>query len=158
MVQPPHSCVTQDGKHSLRIVYCCVFNGLILVDCCFEAAMSIGGGRVGCIFCSKIVIIGVEFHEVRESFFSVEVEGDWGLYIERGRGFCGRQIWALWIFENEIVFGEERRIVDQGFVEKFLPIFSVKWSIPDAHSPWFMVGLYLWSIGAWYCKLWFTTL
>ena len=31
-----------------------------MVDCCFETANSIGDGRVGDLFCSKMVIVGVK--------------------------------------------------------------------------------------------------
>jgi len=37
-----------------------------VVDCCFETANSIGGGRFGSIFCSKMVIMGVELPFSRE--------------------------------------------------------------------------------------------
>jgi len=50
----------------LRTVYCCVLHGPSPVDCCFETANSIVGGRVGGTFISKIVIMGVELPFPRE--------------------------------------------------------------------------------------------
>ena len=47
-------------RNPLRTFHCCVLNDPILVDCCFEAATSIGGGRVGGISCSKMMFTGVE--------------------------------------------------------------------------------------------------